>query len=186
MMTRRKVSPTRASVRSQEKRTNKTTPAVTSYFHSVSSDDEDDERELRRGGSSIQTKPSISISRRTKGQERKSSLFTAKTEKVSHDQDSIPKLISEAKPLAKKQESASSSSLPKTVKVSHDQESPPKLAYKAKPQADKERPASSSSSIPETVTSPEQVTPAKQKASHVHPKLPDYDDIFSKLGALRR
>lgn len=176
--------PTRASVRSQEKRTNKTTPAVTSYFHSVSSDDEDDERELRRGASSIQTKPSISISRRTKGQERRSSLVTAKTEKVAHDQDSIPKLIPEAKPLVKKQESAYSSSLPKTEKAS--QESSPKLAHKAKPPADKERPASSSSSIPEPVTSPEQVTPAKEKASHVHPKLPDYDDIFSKLGALRR
>ncbi|CAN7108962.1 unnamed protein product [Brassica rapa subsp. narinosa] len=177
--------PTRASVRSQEKRTHKTTPAAVSYFHSVSSEDEDDEKELRRGGSGIQTKPSISISRRTKGQERRSSLVTAKTEKDSHDQDSIPKLIPEAKPLAKKQESASSSSLPKTEKAS--QEAPPKLAYKAKPQADQERPAaSSSSSIPETVSSPEQVTPAKEKASHVHPKLPDYDDIFAKLGALRR
>ncbi|CAN6912426.1 hypothetical protein Bca4012_087084 [Brassica carinata] len=178
--------PTRASVRSQEKRTNRTTPAAVSYFHSVSSDDEDDEKELRRGASGVQTKPSISISRRTKGQERRSSsLATAKTEKVSHDQDSIPKPIPEAKPLAKKQESASSSSLPKTEKAS--QEAPPKLAYKAKPQADQERPAaSSSSSIPETVTSPEQVTPAKEKASHVHPKLPDYDDIFAKLGALRR
>ncbi|CAN6985732.1 unnamed protein product [Brassica rapa subsp. trilocularis] len=178
--------PTRASVRSQEKRTNRTTPAAVSYFHSVSSDDEDDEREFRRGASGVQTKPSVSISRRTKGQERRSSLVTAKTDKVSHDQeDSIPKLIPEAKPLAKKQESASSSSLPKTEKAS--QEAPPKLAYKAKPQADQERPASSSSSpIPETVTSPEQVTPAKEKASHVHPKLPDYDDIFAKLGALRR
>ncbi|KAL0872995.1 hypothetical protein Bca101_022700 [Brassica carinata] len=179
--------PTRASISSQEKRTNKTTPAVASYFHSMSSDDEDDEKELRRGASGIQTKPSISISRRTKGQERRSSsLVTAKTDEVSHDQESIPKLIPEAKPLAKKQESASSSSLPKTVKVSHDQESPPKLAHKAKPLADQERPASSSSSIPETATSPEQVTPSKEKASHVHPKLPDYDDIFAKLGALRR
>ncbi|KAJ0251662.1 Regulator of Vps4 activity in the MVB pathway protein [Hirschfeldia incana] len=179
--------PTRASIRSQEKRTNKTTPAAVSYFHSVSSDDEDDEREFRRGASSIQTKPSISISRRTKGQERRSSsLVTAKTEKDSHDRDSIPKPIPEAKPLAKKQESASSSSSLKTVKASHDQESPPKLAYKARPQADHERPTSSSSSIPETVKSPEQVTPAKEKASHVHPKLPDYDDIFAKLGALRR
>lgn len=178
--------PTRASIRSQEKRTSKTTPAAVSYFHSVSSDDEDEKKELRRGASGNQTKPSISISRRTKGQERRSSLVTAKTDKDSHDQESIPKLVPEAKPLAKKQESASSSSLPTTVKVSHDQESPPKLAHKAKPQADQERPASSSSSIPETATSPEQVTPAKEKASHVHPKLPDYDDIFAKLGALRR
>ncbi|KAF8087240.1 hypothetical protein N665_0593s0003 [Sinapis alba] len=178
--------PTRASVRSQEKRTNKTAPVVASYFHSVSSDDEDDEREFRRDASSIQTKPSVSISRRTKGQERRSSsLVTAKTDKDTHEQESIPKLIHEAKPLAKKQESASSSSLPKVEKSS--QESPPKLAHKAKLQADQERPASSSSSIPETVTSPpEQVTPAKGKASHVHPKLPDYDDIFAKLGALRR
>ncbi|CDY43502.1 BnaA01g07420D [Brassica napus] len=177
--------PTRGSVRRQEKRTNRTTPAAVSYFHSVSSDDEDDKRDFRRGGSGVQTKPSISISRRTKGQERRSSLVTAKTEKDSHDQDSITKLIPEAKPMVKKQESASSSSLPKTEKAS--QEAPPKLAYKAKPQADEERPAaSSSSSIPETVSSPEQVTLAKEKASHVHPKLPDYDDIFAKLGALRR
>ncbi|CAH8322273.1 unnamed protein product [Eruca vesicaria subsp. sativa] len=176
--------PTRASVRRQDK---KTTPAVASYFHSVSSDDEDDERESHRGGSSIQTKPSISISRRTKGQERRSSsLVTAKTDKDYHEQEPIPKLVPEAKPLAKKQDSASSSSLPKTVTVSHDQESPPKLAHKAKPVADRERPASSSSCIPETVTSPEQVKPAKEKASHVHPKLPDYDDLFAKLGAGRR
>ncbi|KAG7541024.1 Vacuolar protein sorting-associated protein Ist1 [Arabidopsis thaliana x Arabidopsis arenosa] len=252
--------PTRASTRSQERRTHKTTPASASasYFHVISSDDED-EKEVYRDAARTQTKPSISISRRTKGQERRSSLVTAKTETVSHDQESPPKPSPEAKPLAKQQVSASFSSylpktdkashdhesppklsteakplakqqgsasslsfLPKTDKASHDQESTPKLGLKAKPAAKqqgsatsssslpktekvshyRESPpkptseakslakqvglASSSSSLPKTVTSPDPETPAKEKASHVHPKLPDYDDIFAKLGALRR
>ncbi|KAL1210640.1 hypothetical protein V5N11_006956 [Cardamine amara subsp. amara] len=252
--------PTPASTRSQERRTHKTTPtsASVSYFHSMSSDDED-EKEVRRDAAPIQTKPYISVSRRTKGQERRPSLVTAKTnkfsrdqesppklsseakplakqqvsasfsssipktDKASHDQESLPKLSPEAKPLAKQQGSASSlsflpktnktshdqesppklglkfkpaakqqgsdtfsSSLPKTDKVSHNRESPPKLTPEAKSLAKQEGSASSSSSLPKTVISPEPETPAKDKASHVHPKLPDYDDIFAKLGALRR
>ncbi|XP_019087775.1 PREDICTED: uncharacterized protein LOC104721920 isoform X2 [Camelina sativa] len=96
--------PTRVSTRSQERRIHKTTPASASasYFHSISSDDED-EREFGRDAARTQTKPSISISRRTKGQERRSSLVTTKTETVSHDQDSPPKPYPEAKPLAKQQ-----------------------------------------------------------------------------------
>jgi len=288
--------PTRASTRSQDRRTHKTTPASASasYFHTMSSDDED-EKEVHRDTAHIQTRPYISISRRTKGQERRPSLVTAKIDKVSFDEESPPKLSPEAKPLTKQQGSASSLSyLPKTEKVSHDQEShpklglgakplikqqgsasslsflpktnkaspdqdsPPKLVPKEKPAAKqrgsasslsflpktdkaspdqdsppkllpKEKPAakqqgsatsssslpktekishyrespskltpeaksmakqeglaSSSSSLPKTVTSPDPETPAKEKASHVHPKLPDYDDIFAKLGALRR
>ncbi|CAH2077586.1 unnamed protein product [Thlaspi arvense] len=178
--------PTLASIRSPEKRTHKTIPASASYFHSMSSDDEDDEKEFERDVSGIHPKPSISISRRTMGRERRSSPVTAKTEKIYQEQESLPKVTPEAKPLAKQQESASSSSLPKTEKASHDQRSPPKLGPKAKPLAKQERPAPSSSSLPKTVTSPDPGTPAKEKASHVHPKLPDYDDIFAKLGALRR
>ncbi|XP_010447853.1 PREDICTED: uncharacterized protein LOC104730388 [Camelina sativa] len=251
--------PTRVSTRSQERRIHKTTPASASasYIHSISSDDED-EREFGRDAARTQTKPSISISRRTKGQERRSSLVTTKTETVFDDQDSPPKPNPEAKPLAKKHVSAySSSSLPKTDRASHEQESPPKLTpetkqlakqqgaasslsflpktdkashyqeslpkpgLKAKPAAKRQGSATSSSSLPETgkvshyresspkptpeakslakqegsassssppktVTSPEPEPPAKEKSSHVHPKLPDYDDIFAKLGALRR
>ncbi|XP_010433096.1 PREDICTED: uncharacterized protein LOC104717250 [Camelina sativa] len=251
--------PTRVSSRSQERRIHKTTPASASasYFHSISSEDED-EKDFGRDSARTQTKPSISISRRTKGQERRSSLVTAKTETVSHDQGSPPKPNPEAKPLAKQQVSAySSSSLPKTDRASHGEESPPKLSpeakplakqqgaasslsflpktdkashyqeslpkpgLKAKPAAKQQGSATSSSSLPETekvsryresfpkptpeakslakqegsassssppktVTSPEPETPAKEKSNHVHPKLPDYDDIFAKLGALRR
>ncbi|CAN8326481.1 unnamed protein product [Cochlearia groenlandica] len=213
--------PTRPSIRSQEKRTQKTTPASSaSYFHSMSSEDEDeDEKEVRRGNVPIQTKPSISISRRTKGQERRSSLVIAKADKDTHDQESLPKLIHgakqqesaassssllksdkashdqeshpkltpKAKPLANQHgSSSSSSSLPKTNKVSHYQESPAKLSVEAKLQAKQEGSTSSSSSFPTNVISPDPETPAKEKASHVHPKLPDYDDIFARLGAHRR
>ncbi|CAA7027515.1 unnamed protein product [Microthlaspi erraticum] len=234
--------PARASTRSQEGRTHKTTPASSaSYFHSLSSDEEDD-KEVTIDVVRNQTKPSVSISRRTKGQEKRSSLVTARTDKVSHDQESPQQLIPKAKPLAKqdkasydqesppkvyprakqqgstsssssipetnkvshhresppkvyprakplaKQEgsASSSSSLPKTKKVSHQQESPPKVGSEVKSLAKQEGSASSLSSLPKTVTPPESETPAKEKASHVHPKLPDYDDIFAKLGALRR
>ncbi|EOA15950.1 hypothetical protein CARUB_v10004047mg [Capsella rubella] len=247
--------PTRVSTKSQERRIHKITPASASasYFHSISSDDED-EKDFGRDAARTQTKPSISISRRTKGQERRSSLVTAKTETVSHGQDSPPKPSPEAKPLAKQHVSANPSSslpnsdiasheqespsklstkakplakqqgaasslsfLPKTDKASHDQESLPKPGLQAKPAAKQQRSATSSSSLPgtrkvshyresppkstpeakqegsassisppKTVTSTDPVTPAKEISSHVHPKLPDYDDIFAKLGALRR
>ncbi|KAG2323538.1 hypothetical protein Bca52824_016751 [Brassica carinata] len=38
-------------------------------------------------------------------------------------------------------------------------------------------------SVPQTVKSPDPETPSR--ASHVHPNLPDCDDIFARLGALR-
>ncbi|ESQ54292.1 hypothetical protein EUTSA_v10027451mg, partial [Eutrema salsugineum] len=151
--------PIRASSKTQERRTRRTIPdSSASYFNSVSSDDED-EKEVPRDVVRTQTKPSISISRRTKGQDRRSSLVNAKTEKVSHDQESPPKLISEAKRLAKQQVPASSSSLPKTDKTSHDQESPPK----AKPLAKQQGSASTSSSLPKTKVSRYQESPPKQR-----------------------
>ncbi|KAF8079732.1 hypothetical protein N665_1004s0016 [Sinapis alba] len=42
-----------------------------------------------------------------------------------------------------------------------------------------------SSSSPQTVKSPDPETPSRERASHVHPNLPDCDDIFARLGALR-
>ncbi|CAN6869192.1 unnamed protein product [Brassica oleracea] len=42
-----------------------------------------------------------------------------------------------------------------------------------------------SSSVPPTVKSPDPETPSRERASHVHPNLPDCDDIFARLGALR-
>ncbi|KAL1220791.1 hypothetical protein V5N11_030875 [Cardamine amara subsp. amara] len=40
-----------------------------------------------------------------------------------------------------------------------------------------------SSSVQQSIKSPDPETPSR--ASHVHPNLPDYDDIFARLGALR-
>ncbi|CAH8389268.1 unnamed protein product [Eruca vesicaria subsp. sativa] len=42
-----------------------------------------------------------------------------------------------------------------------------------------------SSSVTQTVKSPDPETPSRERASHVHPNLPDCDDIFARLGALR-
>ncbi|AEC06916.1 Regulator of Vps4 activity in the MVB pathway protein [Arabidopsis thaliana] len=60
----------------------------------------------------------------------------------------------------------------KTDKESHDQPSPRTVT---------------SSHVPQTVKSPDPDTPSRERerASHVHPNLPEYDDIFARLGALR-
>ncbi|ESQ50341.1 hypothetical protein EUTSA_v10001901mg [Eutrema salsugineum] len=60
----------------------------------------------------------------------------------------------------------------KTDKESHDQTTPKHKTVTSSP-------------VPQTVKSPDPETPSRERASHVHPNLPDYDDIFAKLGALR-
>ncbi|CAA7040294.1 unnamed protein product [Microthlaspi erraticum] len=64
----------------------------------------------------------------------------------------------------------------KTDQESYDQQSPKSTS---------EHKTVTSSSVPQTVKSPDPETPSKERASHVHPNLPDYDDIFARLGALR-
>ncbi|VVA99708.1 unnamed protein product [Arabis nemorensis] len=64
----------------------------------------------------------------------------------------------------------------KTEQESHDHPSPKSTS---------EHKTVNSSSVPQTVTSPDPETPSRERASHVHPNLPDYDDIFARLGALR-
>ncbi|CAH8262771.1 unnamed protein product [Arabidopsis lyrata] len=60
----------------------------------------------------------------------------------------------------------------KTDKESHDQPSPRHKTV-------------TSSHVSQTVKSPDPETPSRERASHVHPNLPEYDDIFARLGALR-
>ncbi|EOA29824.1 hypothetical protein CARUB_v10012919mg [Capsella rubella] len=60
----------------------------------------------------------------------------------------------------------------KTDKESHDQPSPRHKTVTSSP-------------VPQTVKSPDPETPSRERASHVHPNLPEYDDIFARLGALR-
>lgn len=64
----------------------------------------------------------------------------------------------------------------KTNQESHDQPSPKSTS---------ERKTVNSSSVTQTVRSPDPETPSRERASHVHPNLPEYDDIFARLGALR-
>ncbi|CAH2051212.1 unnamed protein product [Thlaspi arvense] len=56
----------------------------------------------------------------------------------------------------------------KTDKESRDQPSPRHETVTSRP-----------------VKSPDPETPSRERASHVHPNLPDYDDVFARLGALR-
>ncbi|XP_010416745.1 PREDICTED: uncharacterized protein LOC104702567 [Camelina sativa] len=60
----------------------------------------------------------------------------------------------------------------KTDKEPHDQPSPRHQTVTSSP-------------VPQTVKSPDPETPSRERASHVHPNLPEYDDIFARLGALR-
>ncbi|KAG7579768.1 Vacuolar protein sorting-associated protein Ist1 [Arabidopsis thaliana x Arabidopsis arenosa] len=60
----------------------------------------------------------------------------------------------------------------KTDKESHDQPSPRHKTV-------------TTSHVSQTVKSPDPETPSRERASHVHPNLPEYDDIFARLGALR-
>ncbi|CAG7900479.1 unnamed protein product [Brassica rapa] len=63
----------------------------------------------------------------------------------------------------------------RTNQESHDQPSPKSTSGQK----------TVSSSVPPTVKSPDPETPSRERASHVHPNLPDCDDIFARLGALR-
>lgn len=60
----------------------------------------------------------------------------------------------------------------KTDKEYHDQPSPRHKTVTSSP-------------VTQTVKSPNPETPSRERASHVHPNLPEYDDIFARLGALR-
>ncbi|CAN8271090.1 unnamed protein product [Cochlearia groenlandica] len=54
---------------------------------------------------------------------------------------------------------------------------------KPSPKSTSEHKTATPTSVPQTIKSPDPETPSR--ASHVHPNLPDYDDIFARLGALR-
>ncbi|XP_010526411.1 PREDICTED: protein IWS1 homolog A-like [Tarenaya hassleriana] len=117
--------------------------------------DDENENKVRENTPPTNAKPKIEFSRRTKSQ-------------------------------GKAPEKSSSPAIAKTDKGSYGQQSP----TKSQP---KEQPLSASSSLPKVVTSANTEnadassveTPSKERASHVHPKLPDYDDLLATLGSHR-
>jgi len=155
------------------------------YSHSrVNHDDSEEEKLPTRSSSRIQErshKPSTGI------RDQKRTNFKMPVSASSEDEEEVEREAAHinAKPnkttgygfsLRTKGQSKANEkhSLPvttkKTYKESHDQPSPRTVT---------------SSPVPQPVKSPDPETPSRERASHVHPNLPEYDDIFARLGALR-